>query len=161
MWQRTQVIVRIKQNNSQEPATFALHNQRWFGRPLVSSTLNIARAVLEEYKNWYTHIINKKRVEAHASMVNDEYFWHHVYDCNFPYEDEHDNDNWYSEIDIDTTTKTISRVFYTADWVETEALEYIKSLGCEDFCHTDWKIWYLKTTETINNFLVSNDRDDD
>ncbi len=157
MWQRTQIIVRITQNSCQEPKTFALHNQRGFGRPLVSSTLNVVRAVLNEYENWYSHTINERRVEAHASMVNDEYFSHIKYDCNFPYTDEHDNDNWYSEIDIDTTTKTVTRAFFTANWEEIDALEYIKSLWCEEFCHTDWKIWYLKTVDIINGFLDSNE----
>jgi len=153
MWQRTQVIVKYTEKNW-DVNVYAFHNQRGFGRPLVTWTLSIVLDALKATEDddmgfSFTH--ERMRSALQRPFWLDEYFrWHKAYECSFPFShNDHDNDDWYAEIEIDASTNSVDFRFYNYDWAELSALKYIVWEWCENYCNLEWKEWYIDTVKQI------------
>jgi len=122
MWQRTQTLVKLIGTNG-EPKSFAYHNQRWFGRPLVTWALSVVLDALLAIEDWSTtYRYNEDRIRSALQrplMYNNwEFFeYHEPYGCSFPFShNDHDNDNWYAEIWINLQTNRVDFKFFDYDW---------------------------------------------
>ncbi len=148
MWQRTQQVVKL------DDKVFALHNQRGFWRPLVTSTLTVVEAALQlMVDNDHNYVIDQNFIRHTACRPYGlpEYFKNHEpYPCKFPFNpQEHDNNDGWSAINIDLKNKVVGYQFYTSDWKKLGPLEYIAHVWCIDYCDQVWKEWYVKVMQNI------------
>ena len=156
MWQRTQILVTLEEENK-KTQSFAMHNQRGFGRPTVTSTIAIVEHVADCMNDNSVYYINKTNIHLMACRP---YWWDELFNRQKPYNckktfdhAEHDNNDWYSIININIPSKTIVAKYYDYDGIEKSALKYIKDLGCEEYCDKERQKRYIKKTNKILKFV--------
>lgn len=145
MWQRTQILINIK-DDKWKTKSMAYHNQRGFGRPTVTWTLSAVLFIkdfLEEDSAYVCgRYITHKNIRHALCLPID---WYEFFDRSEPYKcsakfdyDEHDNNDWYSIINVDFKEKTIDYAFYTYEWVKLTDEEYIEYTDTKNYCPPEW-----------------------
>lgn len=158
MWQRTQIIVNIYENKGGKfkakrrlLKSFALHNQWWYWRPLVTWALSIVKYA-KQYAKYAIDIDEKNlhRVACRPMWLDELFNRHEPYKCTNTYQAmEHDNDDWWAIVDLTIDRKDTWEFevesdvhIYNEKWEEMWAMEYIYYKKCQLFCNDTRQRWF-------------------
>lgn len=165
MWQRTQVLVELE-HSPERRELFGFHNQRWFGRPTVTSVLSVIKYAKEcQYPKLNidkTSIVSVMRVP----LWLEEYIKRSDFDGRMngePIPDTIeestkicDNNDGYAHIKIKLirNQESISCQFYSHDLVPLTADEYLESFmpHIKEYMYPEWQAWYDKNKSLFAYF---------
>lgn len=149
MGQRTQTIINIH-NKDGSITSMAYHNQRGYGRPLVTSIITAIDSYIRtefEHELWHT----KLRHELCRPYWLDEYFsYQPPYECNSVFDKkEHDNNDGRAIINMKWWSLP-TRKLYNWNWLQMWMMEYIKKQWCQAYCNIDRIKWFNKKCKDLN-----------